>query len=218
MCPGQTFVATRVSFATGVTGQPDVRRYNTTGLASSGLFSYQSGHEWLDERPGDTGGKFLLSTLFSSLQVGGSPKPANCQDVSAFLELCFETQGSDGLLKQLLPSGISTDKFETNLICPIGGNGYGSEIWSFHQVLILGGKVFDACAKQQFDLNGQLYNDAPFEWPLADYWQKVNPSSPPPYLGLVDGPDLGPSGPVTYQALTPLLDVGSGPILLHGIE
>lgn len=53
----------------------------------------------------------------------------------------------------------------------IGDISYSTPVWNYHQVTMLSGNVFDACASQSVDLSGTVYGLPPFNWALSDFWQ-----------------------------------------------
>jgi hypothetical protein len=130
---------------------------------------------------------------------GGAYGWADCRDTSCLLLLGTSSIGYTGTLTQGYSPGTDANghaiklSFDTNDIQSIGRSGYGSAVWGFHQFFEDSGNVFDACAAQAKDLSGSSYNEVPFAWLRADYWQKANPNSLGNFFGLVKGFDGGPA-------------------------
>ena len=177
-------------WAAGDNTDDAVARDLTLGLYYSQRFYYydnpQTGANWL--RDGAFRLKGFLAT--TGYQAG------NCVDVSDYLVICANALGLNFGIEQVKPSDGSA--FHTNPLCPIGSDStqsslYSSYFWSFHQITTPlssgsgGTDVYDSCAAQRYDLDGDPFYNPPFKWPLNtdyrnSYWQTD------PELGLVATP------------------------------
>jgi hypothetical protein len=170
-------------FADSQTGLANVAQKCTQGLWGIGLFKYVAAglqSYYIDQSATSTQGMYELVRLLRAAQ----PAQGDCRDISSFLQLCLQSQGVSCSLKQLW-TGVANQVFSTNLIKPIGSTeSYSSTDWNFHQVVEIGSNVYDACARQKFDTMGNLYQDTPYNWPEAAYWQNQYNNA---FWGLVSG-------------------------------
>lgn len=142
----------------------------------------------------------------------------DCRDVSGFVFLANQGQGIPGYLTRLTPQLIAS--FGTNLLSPMGNdatvdehpctgdNTYRYYNFTFHQVPILLGGVYDAAAAHRVDLAGSLYRNVPTGWSLGGYWQ--TPNSTYDFVGLVRGlANSTPETAGTAEALSASTDTKS---------
>jgi hypothetical protein len=139
---------------------------------------------------------FIYQTTYKLKQALDYTHPdMDCQDVSGFLSLAFQSQGFDASCR-VIENGDEpqTDDFWTNLVCPMGsdaaapGDPHYSQTWfTFHQIVHSGMFVFDAAIAQLVDLVGNGFRNPPHAWDIYGYWQTAYPGA---FYGLVDGPLL----------------------------
>jgi hypothetical protein len=177
-------------FAWGQSGEPMVSLSQAIVAHFAPTFRYNGGlapQFWRQENQ-----FFIIYRLreYLSQRVGGAVPIGDCRDVNSYLCYLMNSQGYDYRDARLAAHWFFPRAFRTNLIAGVGwpGDFYQTD-WNFHQVVVNGSSVvFDACAAQYMDLNGQTYGNrgfVPANWPLMDYWQK--PFGNPYFLGLVDG-------------------------------
>ncbi|HTQ09659.1 MAG TPA: hypothetical protein VMI31_06270 [Fimbriimonadaceae bacterium] len=221
------------AWADGKSGKLDCLQYCTKGLYHSAMFYYHNDTlNQIDDStngdgtPKDSYGKFKLSSMFAN----ASPPAygwADCRDTSAFLLLCTSALGYDGTLTQVYVPGTDSNGnpteqiFETNSLLPIGRTGsYFQSDWGFHQFFeASGSSVYDACAAQAVDLSGAAYNEVPFAWARAGFWQTAIGSG---YAGLASGLEPSPPNLATPTFGSSLvrgpLDAITSKQILEGVE
>lgn len=195
-------------FADSQTSQSLVAQKCTEGLWGSGLFLY-NGQATNFVDLGLTSqakvGKYELKKLFSQYASANQAQPADCRDISSFLQLCLLSHGISCTLNQLWDGQVSNGSevsFYTNPIRACGQGSYNNTGWFFHQVVEIAGSVYDACAKQHVDLSEKTFNDTPNGWSESGYWQTAVGDGT--YVGLVNGMTATPSN-VTLSSIEALL-------------
>lgn len=211
------------SFAHSFSGQVDVARNLTQNFFEHPGWTYNPAvtQFWLTPNLSDqlssTTHEFALLGCTTVLDTGSNFE-LGCPDVSGFLQIMSNALGHPGQSLRAVHSGafidvdvfgdpfINTIGFTTNKLYRKGGSGvanpsnYNREFFSYHQYVVLGGKVYDATTAHLRDLSGANYYQPAKEWSVPAYRQTVY--SLDPHLGLVycNGPESqGPSNSSVFD-------------------
>ncbi len=163
--------------------------YDTGRAITFGVFFQRPGFAY----PNDTATCWLVPPSYTVFRLralldaweSGSWTSGNCNDVSCFTMLAFNSVGLDFSVRRL--SHTAYGSFITNPLCKIGSDPtldqtYSSWEWMWHQICVPSGdpdppsnqaRIWDPTAAQKEDLNGNGYRNPPAHhpdnlWPQKD--------------------------------------------------